>query len=189
MPEGPYKLPKGWWWVRLGNVVDIEQGRAISTKKLLKNGYPIFGANGLIGFWKEYHYETEQVLIACRGSTCGIVNMSLPYSFVNNNAMALIILDENKLSKDYLFYVLYHSYLTGQINSVISGSGQPQITKSALKKYLIPLPPLSEQRWIVSYLDEVQVKITALKKRQEETTAELNRLEQAILDKAFRGEL
>jgi len=35
----------------------------------------------------------------------------------------------------------------------------------------------------------VQAKITALKKRQEETTAELNRLEQAILDKAFKGEL
>ncbi|RLF30865.1 MAG: hypothetical protein DRM98_06290 [Thermoplasmata archaeon] len=48
---------------------------------------------------------------------------------------------------------------------------------------------LKRQKNIVSYLDELQAKITALKKHQEETTVELTRLERSILEKAFRGEL
>jgi type I restriction enzyme S subunit len=53
----------------------------------------------------------------------------------------------------------------------------------------IPLPPLEEQRRIVAHLQEVQEKTKALKEAQEQTEAELKRLEQAILEKAFRGEL
>jgi len=55
----------------------------------------------------------------------------------------------------------------------------------------IPVPPLpiSEQRRIVAHLDSVQAQVTALKQAQEATDAELHCLEQAILDRAFRGEL
>jgi type I restriction enzyme S subunit len=41
----------------------------------------------------------------------------------------------------------------------------------------------------VAHLQEVQEKTKALKEAQEQTEAELKRLEQAILEKAFRGEL
>ena len=75
------------------------------------------------------------------------------------------------------------------LEKVAKQGTQPSISQKQIYSSLIPLSPLSEQRRIVAYLDEVQVKITSLKKRQEETTAELNHLEQAILDKAFRGEL
>jgi type I restriction enzyme S subunit len=55
----------------------------------------------------------------------------------------------------------------------------------------IPVPPcsLSEQHRIVSHLHLVQTQVAALKRAQEDTDAELRRLEQAILDRAFRGEL
>jgi type I restriction enzyme S subunit len=48
---------------------------------------------------------------------------------------------------------------------------------------------MDEQRCIVAYLDSVQAQAAALKRAQEDTDAELHRLEQAILDRAFRGEL
>jgi type I restriction enzyme S subunit len=63
------------------------------------------------------------------------------------------------------------------------------INQSNLRKLPIPLPPLEEQRRIVAHLQEVQEKIKALKEAQGQTEAELKRLEQAILEKAFRGEL
>jgi len=52
-----------------------------------------------------------------------------------------------------------------------------------------PVPPLAEQRRIVARLEVVQEKIRALKAAQAETDEKLKHLEQAILDKAFRGEL
>jgi len=54
---------------------------------------------------------------------------------------------------------------------------------------LVPLPPLAEQRRIVAHLEAVQEKIRALRVAQVQTDEELKRLEQTILDKAFRGEL
>ncbi|MFZ8805907.1 MAG: restriction endonuclease subunit S, partial [Candidatus Calescibacterium sp.] len=84
------EIPKEWEVRSLGDVVYIKQGKSISTLKLKDWGYPVFGANGLIGYTDTYHYEEPQVLIACRGSTCGIINWSFPKSFVNNNAMALL---------------------------------------------------------------------------------------------------
>lgn len=46
-----------------------------------------------------------------------------------------------------------------------------------------------EQRRIVTYLDELQAKVDALKRHQAETTAVLGALLPSILDKAFKGEL
>jgi len=67
--------------------------------------------------------------------------------------------------------------------------GQAGINTETLKLIPIPLPPFPEQRRIVTYLDQIQARVTALKEAQESTEAELHRLEQAILNKAFRGEL
>jgi len=50
-------------------------------------------------------------------------------------------------------------------------------------------PSPLEQRRIIAYLDQVQAQVTALKQAQKKTETELHRLEQTILDKAFRGEL
>lgn len=56
----------------------------------------------------------------------------------------------------------------------------------------IPFPsalPLSQQRRIVAELDGLQAQVDALKRLQAETCAELDALQSAILDRAFKGEL
>jgi type I restriction enzyme S subunit len=67
--------------------------------------------------------------------------------------------------------------------------GQANVNATKLKAMSIPVPPLSQQRRIVEYLGSVQAQVTALKRAQEFTAAELDRLEQSILARAFRGEL
>jgi restriction endonuclease S subunit len=49
------------------------------------------------------------------------------------------------------------------------------------------VPPLSEQDRIIGYLDGVQAQVAELKGIQAESAAELERLEGAILARAFRG--
>jgi len=51
------------------------------------------------------------------------------------------------------------------------------------------VPSLHEQRRIVAYLDDMQMRVDALKWAQAETAAELDALLPAVLDRAFRGEL
>jgi type I restriction enzyme S subunit len=149
------EIPRDWEVKKLGEVVYIKQGKDISTLKLKDWGYPVFGANGLIGYTDFYHYEEPQVLIACRGSTCGIINWSFPKSFVNNNAMALL---PKSIDKKFLYFSMQLNFISGRIDETITGTGQPQITKEALEPFLIVFPPLPEQSRIaivLSWFDDL----------------------------------
>jgi type I restriction enzyme S subunit len=179
------RIPKDWEVVRLGDIVNIIQGENYPVKQLKQRGYPIFGANGLIGYGDKYHYKEEQVLIACRGSTCGIVNMSLPYSFVNNNAMALVRNNDSKIEKKFLFYMMQYNYLNNTIKTVISGTGQPQITITLLSSFKIPLPPLSEQEKIAEILSTLDEKIEIERKRREK----LERIKKSLMDLLLTGKI
>lgn len=134
--------------VLLTSICNPKQWKTISSKNLSDRGYPVFGANGVIGFYKKYTHENPTVLITCRGATCGTINISLPQSYVNGNAMALDNLSENV----DLFYLKYYLEKRG-LDDVISGSAQPQITRQNLKKLKIPLPPLDQQKKIAAILD------------------------------------
>ncbi|MBU1706192.1 restriction endonuclease subunit S, partial [Patescibacteria group bacterium] len=107
-----------------------------------------FGANGVIGYFDEYNHEEAEVAVTCRGATCGTVNFTEPRSWITGNAMVLKP-KENNLNKRYLFFLLRST----DLSSVITGAAQPQITGSALKPFLIPLPPLEIQEHIVAELD------------------------------------
>ena len=155
-------------------LVDIckpKQWKTIAASKLHDAGFPVYGANGKIGFYSEYTHESPTVLITCRGATCGTVNICEPMSYVNGNAMAL---DDLSPSVDlkYLYYVLnYRGF-----NDVISGSAQPQITRTTLKNLKIPLPPLAEQKKIVAILDAAD----ALRQKNAQLIEKYNDLSQSL---------
>lgn len=70
-----------------------------------------------------------------------------------------------------------------------TGTTVKGIAPKRLKQIFLPIAPLPEQRRIVAYLDDLQAKLDALKKLQDETAAELDALLPSILDRAFRGQL
>jgi len=149
------RLPKDWKEFELGEVCEIYQPKTISAKDLNSNGkYFVFGANGIIGKYDKYNHEKEEVLVTCRGATCGTLNMSKPFSWITGNAMVITPKEENKkeISKRYLFYFLKGSNL----KKVISGSAQPQITRQPLIRFKINLPPLQTQKAIVSILEKAE---------------------------------
>ena len=116
-------LPSGWKKVYLKDLTNIVYGKNLPTKQLLKSGYPVFGGNGVIGFYSEYLYDEPQVLVACRGAASGKVIRSLPFSFVTNNSLVI------EISSPHLnrfFLELYLKDLT--LEGFTTGSAQPQMT-------------------------------------------------------------
>ncbi|MAK73552.1 restriction endonuclease subunit S [Halopseudomonas aestusnigri] len=139
-----------WPAVKLHDICRPRQWKTISASNLLEEGYPVYGANGKIGFYSDYTHEFPTLMITCRGATCGNVHISEPKSYINGNAMALDELDREKVDIRFLYY-----YLLGRgFDDVISGSAQPQITGQGLTKIEIPLPPLPEQKRIAAILDK-----------------------------------
>ena len=142
--------------VCLCEVSDIYQPQTISSADLTETGYPVYGANGIIGHYTSYNHEAEQVCITCRGNTCGGVNYTKSKSWITGNAMVVNVdRYQNIVSKRYL----YHYLSNCDFNSIISGSGQPQIVRAPLAKFKIILPTVMQQYKIAHCLDVIQNKI------------------------------
>ena len=72
-----------WQKIFLGEVCNLYQPKTIATSCLDSNGkYLVYGANGVIGKYNEYNHKFPEVLITCRGATCGTINISKPFSWI-----------------------------------------------------------------------------------------------------------
>jgi type I restriction enzyme S subunit len=179
------ELPEGWEWKRLGDVCNLYQPKTIISQEIKCEGkYKVFGANGVIGFHDKYNHEYAEVAITCRGATCGTVNYTEPKSWITGNAMVVCPKD-NDVNRKYLLYVLGFF----DLSDTITGTAQPQITKTTLEPFKIPLPPLSEQRRIAAIIEKKLESVTKLKTHLAEQAEVINALPAAILRKAFAGEI
>ena len=133
------KPPFDGEWVRLGELCAPKQWKSLKQSEMTSDGYPVYGANGVIGYYSEYNHEEEAILVGCRG-TCGEVNLCAPYSYVTSNAMCLDRLSD-RVDRDYLICFL-KAYNFGR---VIGGTSQPQITKAGISSIEVPLFSLEKQ--------------------------------------------
>jgi len=156
-------IPDGWRFEKISEIFTLKQGKHLAVNDLHNEGYDVYGANGIIGKYNQYMYEDSKVLITCRGATCGSINISKPKSWVTGNAIALV---DKKDDIDDM-YVAYF-FKKDKLESVITGSAQPQIVVGSLSKKKIPIPPLPLQEKIVKVLDIS----SALIEKQKELIAE-----------------
>ena len=180
----PYKLPKNWCWVYAPHIFDIEYGKGLPTKQLSDTGYPVFGANGQIGFYSEYMYKEPQALMSCRGAYSGTMNKSLPYSYVTSNSL-IISSPRGLMGTDCIYYL----FSALNVSELISGTAQPQVTVQAFDGFPIPLSPLAEQQRIVDRIESLFAKLDEAKEKAQAVVDSFEARKAAILHKAFTGEL
>ena len=170
-------MKQGWEIKKLGEVCNLYQPRTISGEMLVEDGkYLVYGANGIIGRYNEYNHENSEVLLTCRGATCGTINVSEPYSWINGNAMVVQPKNDN-IEKTYLQYLLQ----AVDWGKVITGAAQPQITRQSLSPLDIIIPPREEQERIVAELDC----LSGVIEKKREQLKELEALAQSIFYQMF----
>lgn len=182
--EQPYPVPENWCWVYAPAIFMIEYGKGLSTKDLTDFGYPVFGANGQIGFYSSYMFERPQALMSCRGAYSGSMNISLEKSFVTSNSL-VISSKKNVIEPKYICCLLDSL----EKDTLVSGSAQPQVTVQAFANYPIPLIPLSEQHRIVDRIESLFAKLDDAKEKAQAALDSFETRKAAILHKAFTGEL
>lgn len=177
---------KDWQIKKLGEVCEMYQPKTISTKEMVENGaYPVFGANGIIGKYDKYNHEEPQLLITCRGATCGSVNISEPKSWINGNAMVVRSKD-NSIDFHFLEYLFRGGI---DLSKAISGAAQPQITRQALIPIEISYPKsLKDQHHIVSILDKAFSAIDKAKANAEQNLKNAKELFESVLNEILTVE-
>ncbi|MBK6753758.1 MAG: restriction endonuclease subunit S [Flavobacteriales bacterium] len=146
-----------WEEKRLGDVAEVYQPQTITGEQLTPTGYPVYGANGIVGFYPEYNHETAQVAVTCRGSTCGVVNLTKPKAWITGNAMVINTDGKQGVLKEFIYYTLS----SARLDYLITGSGQPQITGN-IREHMIQLPSLEEQSRIAGFLMALDAKVAGV---------------------------
>ena len=177
----------GWVEKSLGETCEMYQPKTIGTKDLVPDGpYPVFGANGVIGRYDKFNHEEPQLLVTCRGATCGSVNISEPNSWITGNAMVVRPKD-HALDLHFLEFVFRGGI---DIAAAITGAAQPQITRTNLSPLLIRFPKsVTEQTRLAEKFEALTEETQRLAAIYSRKLAALEALQKSLLHQAFTGAL
>jgi type I restriction enzyme, S subunit len=133
-------------------------------------------------------YPKSSVIVAMYGEgktrgKCAILNINAS----TNQACAVITCDNKKLLYKFCFYWFQSQYDQMRLKS--SGGNQPNLNLGIIKKTKIPLPPLEEQKEIVSQIEQGFTLIENTSKIIESTLQKLQTMKMSVLKQAFEGKL
>ena len=189
-------MKKGWEYKKLGDVCKTYSGGTPlkNVKEYYDNGNIPWLRSGEV--CKKYISETEMfitqkglenssakyfpidtVVVAMYGATAAQVGI-LKIETTSNQAVCGI-LPNSKFQPEFLYY--FFCYRKDFLASQAQGGAQPNISQVKIKNLQIPVPPLTEQQSIVSYLDAAFAKIDAMKANAEKALSEAKALFQASL--------
>ena len=205
--EKPFEIPEGWMWVRLGNCGSWSAGATPSRTKSeyyggtipwLKTGdlndgiileVPETITNLALSQTSVRLNPVGSVLMAMYGATIGKLGILEIPSTTNQACCACI--PYNGVYNKFLFFFLLIS--RDSFIKMGAGGAQPNISKEKIVNFLMPLPPLAEQKRIVAKIEE----LLPLVDRYEQAWTKLedfNRrfpedMKKSILQQAIQGKL
>ena len=206
--EIPFEIPSSWEWTRIGNIFNHTSGKQQSSSN--KNGGTpqkfITTSNLYWGYFvldnvKVMDFTEEEIknssatkgdLLVCEGGA-GYGRSAIwneDYDICLQNHVHRLRPCISGLCE----YVYHFMYLLKESNNLTSvGTAMPGLSANRLKGLLLPLPPLSEQRRIVTKLAELLSQIDKYSKVQNQLD-ELNitikeSLKKSILQEAIQGKL
>ena len=206
--EVPFEIPQGWEWTRIGNIFNHASGKQQSssnkgagipqkfiTTSNLYWGYFVLDNVKVMNFTDgeiKTCSATKGDLLVCEGGA-GYGRSAIwneDYDICLQNHVHRLRPCVSGLCE----YVYHFMYLLKESNNLASvGTAMPGLSANRLKGLLLPLPPLSEQRRIVTKLAELLSQIDKYSKVQNQLD-ELNitikeSLKKSILQEAIQGKL
>lgn len=145
-----FDIPDTWKWVRLGQIINIESGKGLTSKQMKKGDIPVYGGNGITGYHNKALVHKRTVVIGRVGFYCGSVHITEKDAWITDNAF-ITTYPEKSIDRDYLVYVLRFLNLGRGSNA----TAQPVVSGKKIYPMLFPLPPIKEQKRIVAKIEEL----------------------------------
>ena len=207
--EIPFEIPHSWCWVRLGTITSIIGGYAFPSEAIKsENGHRVIRIsdfndgkmtnNKVVRYngkadLAQYVICERDILMAMTGGTVGksIFLTELPEKHMLLNQRVAIIRN-NYLFDEYINLVIIAPITIEVVNSR-KNSTNDNISMVDIYNFLIPVPPLIEQKRIVSQIKAV-TPIAHRYGKSQETLGKLNadifdKLKRSVLQEAIQGKL
>ena len=207
--EKPFAIPSGWKWVRMGDVCEyVHRGRSpkygmeeqlpiIAQKcnqwdKIYTNRCLFADVASIEKYTKEHYLLLGDIIInSTGGGTVGRTGLIKEYVFEKYKQFVVdshvtIVRGDSILKKEFLYFFLTSPYIQSGLEERCSGStNQLELATTTIREYIMPFPPLAEQKEIVASFEKHLQTITQLDTQiaTRETTSK--QLMQSILKDAF----
>ena len=181
--EKPYELPKGWEWVRLGQIIELISGQHLLPSEYYQKekGFPYYTGPADFGIrnptpsrWTSTDRAVatkNDILLTVKGAGVGKINiLGDPVAAISRQLMAIrpII-----CTTEYLYLIL--SSKLSSLKSLSIGIAIPGISREDVCELATSLPPLSEQSRIVARVQELMTVLDRLEDQTNKTEEERNR--------------
>jgi type I restriction enzyme S subunit len=203
--EIPFDIPASWEWVRLGEIVDFGKSNSILFSQISPESWLL----------ELEDIEKESGRLICKRRKKDVHSISEKHSFIKGNVLygrlrpylnKVIIADEDghcsseiltfdfkSLNNRYSMYYLMSPFFVGYAMRDAYGVKMPRIGSVQGNAALFPIPPLAEQKRIVTRIEELMPLVDAYDKAEQKLTA-LNTafpdlLKKAVLQDAVQGKL
>ena len=161
---------ESWDKKNIDSILDCDSSQLVLSKlNFVNDGYPVYGADGIIGYIPNYKKDQVYISIVKDGSGVGRLNICSAYSSLLGTLNYLVSKNEQEYKIRWIYYLLQ----TIDFSNYIKGSGIPHIYFNNYKEQNIYIScPLEQQKIAdcLSSLDELieatNRKIEALKEHK-----------------------
>ena len=169
--EIPFEIPENWTWARLKDIAEINPKNTCKDEDIT-SFIPMNLLNG--GYSSSYNYECREWKSIKKGFTHfaqgDIVLAKITPCFQNRKSAILYKLQNGcgagttelfvirckSVIPEYILGIFKTEHFIAQgINNFTGTAGQQRINRNFIENYLIPLPPLAEQKRIAAKIDEI----------------------------------
>ena len=203
-PHYPFELPKGWEWTTLGEIGEIITGNTPSkdNKEYYGGNIPFFKPTDLeqgidtkfsndklsqLGFESSRKLPANTVLVTCIGATIGKTGLISVEGSCNQQINAIV--PTKSIIPYFLYYACVSEYMQNEIKSNASATTLPILNKGNFSKIAFPLPPLEEQKRIVSEIERWMLFVKVVKSGKSDLQKIIIQAKSKILDLAIHGKL
>ena len=200
-------MPDGWAWVRINTACiinprnNIDDNTEVSFVPManISEGY----ANSFVSdsrLWRKvktgYTHFAENDIGIAKISPCFENKKSVVFTGLINGYGAgttelhIIRTISGLIVPEYLLcFAKRNDFILGGVQTFSGDVGQQRVTKDYIANYLFSLPPLNEQKRIISAIKEAYYIIENIEKTKLSLTEDVNKAKSKILDLAIRGKL
>ena len=179
--EKPFDIPDSWEWVRLGIISEVRGGKRVPRGMKLSETSSYcpyirvtdmennsvaqetlrYATKKIYEEISRYIITSEDVYFSIAGTIgkVGIVPCNLSGALLTENAARLT---PYYINKKFMVYLLSSPIVKNQHRKILSKVAQPKLSLIKLKRTIVPLPPLEEQKRIVLKINKLQEVISGL---------------------------
>lgn len=178
------EIPENWEVKKIKFVALLKSGENITSESIKEEGdYPVYGGNGLRGYYSEFTNDGDYILIGRQGALCGNIKYARNRFWASEHAIVCYL----KPNVNWLWFgKLLESMNLNQYNQ---SAAQPGLAVGVIKNLSIPFPNIEKQNEIVEFIIDYEKRTDEIIEKTKNEIELLKEYKTALISEVVTGKV